>query len=366
MDMHKNIIYGKEIIERWDTSTPELSYLTLKYGLTILDPNKIPSISSSFNPEHFKIDLRKLIEEIQNDVYSLSDKLFWLPEIEEITKKENILISEPEPDLYEPTDSEPDLDKQTNEVFEVRFSKSLTSETPKPKDTICDEIERHESKIWLHDNVFSLIGKVWFVKFRRGEWGLYPDHEKYKYIAHLLNLSTNNSGKGDGEFSINNTELVGKVKGTEIAEEYPGNHKQEDLNDSDLSEILSSDEVEKFKEVGYDLLDKLKKAKDSANKRLINEIQNEIDKYRSHLLNEYGIKSIFTKDGGDIYYKRLHRSSKENEKIRQVIKNQIRNAIKDFRDSMPKLRMHLNRSLKPQLYKTVYLPETHTSWHISM
>jgi hypothetical protein len=155
----------------------------------------------------------------------------------------------------------------------------------------------------------------------------------------------------------------------EITEEYQDDKTQEglgDLNESHLSEILTSQEVKKFKEIGYELLEQLGKAKDAGDQELIDDAKMNIVKYRSYISNEYGIKTTVSDDETKIYFRIFHRSSKENEKIRQRIKNQIKNAIKDFHDSLPMLRMHLDRSIKTKSYKTVYLPETHISWHITI
>jgi hypothetical protein len=373
----KHTISGLKLMAKWDMDVHELSYLILKHGIIVLKSSDIPKIKFSFNPEYYKIDFTKLLDTIQKDPNSLSEKLFWLPELEKpsIKKEVSSLKSKSNKEPSPPAPHE--LGRYRGKDQELRFcrdgqSPKVSKSEPTPpaeSHSIKDIIEEHESGIKQHSNVFSLMGKVWFVKFKQQEWGLYPDQEKYKYIANILNLPNNSYNTGDLEFSIYNTELVEKVKGVELTEEYRGDKAQEDigdLNESNLSEVLTSQEVKKFKEIGYELLEQLKKAKDAGDQEQIDDAKKNLVKYRSYISSEYGIKTKISDDETKIHFKILHRSGKENEKIRQRIKNQIKNAIKDFHDSLPMLRMHLDRSIKTKSYKTVYLPETHTNWHISM
>jgi hypothetical protein len=370
----KHTVSGKELINRWNTDIHELSYLILKHDITVLDSSNIPKIKFSFNPDDYRIDFAQVLNILRNDPTSVCKMLFWLPELESLAIEKEIssLKSKTTP---KPPTSTPDTGVRYSRgrPGNIRFRRAepekKEKDTTKPEKTIKNVIEDQEEEIRQQSNVFSLIGKVWFVKFKQQEWGLYPDQEKYKYIANVLNLPNNGYDKGDLEFSIYNTELVGKVKGLEITEEYQDDKTQEglgDLNESHLSEILTSQEVKKFKEIGYELLEQLGKAKDAGDQELIDDAKMNIVKYRSYISNEYGIKTTVSDDETKIYFRIFHRSSKENEKIRQRIKNQIKNAIKDFHDSLPMLRMHLDRSIKTKSYKTVYLPETHISWHITI
>jgi hypothetical protein len=52
---------------------------------------------------------------------------------------------------------------------------------------------------------------------------------------------------------------------------------------------------------------------------------------------------MISNDGMTISFHELYRPPKEIEKMRQLVKNQIKNATKDF-DRMPRFRSHLQHS----------------------
>jgi hypothetical protein len=400
MSLGKDTINGKGLAAKWGVyDIHELSYRILKYDLSVLDPPRIPILKFFFNPKNFRIDSDKILEIIQNNPHKLYHKLFLADEIDKVGREINFATftktklessaADPKPEgkYCRSTPQAPfpqvkkgDSSKQqkTNDIVSVRkclepaftvdkvFSGKRKKTNVLPEKALKDVIEDHEDNIRKYSNVFSLIGKVWFVKFKKQEWGLYPNQQKYKYIAYLLSLPNNSHAEEDPEFSIPNADLVARVRGKEITEDHHAGNELDGLNDSDLADNLSPMDIKKFKEVGYKLLEKLDKRKKSGNLELINATQKEIDKYQSYLLNEYGIKTKISMVMHKINYKTLYRPGKENEKIRQLVKNNTNNAIKDFQDHMPMLGKHLKNSLKTKVYTTIYSPQTHINWHVSM
>ncbi len=234
-----------------------------------------------------------------------------------------------------------------------------------PELTLKLVVEAHNEEIETNPNVFSLLGKAWFVKFNRNEWGIYPELEKYKYIALLLELFSYTNDPDNLDFSISNLELVGKVKGKKYEVKiFKDKEHGEDLYDeAKNAEILTKEEIDSLKQVGYNLLSKLKKAKQWDNYNLINELDEELDKYKAYLQKNYGIIPKF--GDGNIKFKIRKRPKPEYEKIRQLIKNQINNAIDDFRDRMPSLFQHLKNCIRLKSFDTTYLPEAKIYWHVS-
>jgi hypothetical protein len=381
MSFRKDTINGNQLAAKWDIDIHILSYLILKYDLSILDPPKNFMSKLFFKPNNLRMDTHKSLKIIQNNPIELYNKLFLADEIDKITKKIDFASLTKTKSEYSRSKattkrcyrSSFDVDdiisgrrKKPDKV--ISRKKKKTNAAPQKAfltNALKDVIEDHEGNIKKHPNVFSLIGKVWFVKFKKKEWGLYPDQQKYRYIAHLLSLPDNYPDEENSEFSIPNTDLVAKVKGKEITEESPAVNEQDGLNDSHLADNLSPEEIERFKEIGYDLLEKFNEGEKSGNQNLINDTQKQIDEYRSYLLNEYGIKATISTVMHKINYKRLYRPGKENEKIRQLVKNNTNNAINGFQGHMPKLGKHLKNSLKTKVYTTTYSPQTHINWHVS-
>jgi hypothetical protein len=229
-------------------------------------------------------------------------------------------------------------------------------------------IEAHEGAISQHPNVYSLIGRVWFIKFMQKEWGLYPDHEKYNYLAHLLKLTEKSPEEELPEFSFNNPDLVAWVKKKDISDVWGDEPAQEyeELNDPTCVDDRSWDEIKHLKEMGYETFDNLKYAERSGDKGAAKRAQAELDKIRSFLLNEHGILTRLSADGNKMFFRVLIRPDKFHEGARQLIKNQVRNALKDFEGRMPLLNRHLNRSLEMRSHQTSYIPENQINWHVSM
>jgi hypothetical protein len=210
------------------------------------------------------------------------------------------------------------------------------------------------------------MGRVWFAKFAEAEWGLYPDQQKYRYIAHVLSLCNGHPKAQDSEHSIYNADLYAKVSGKETgSESHADGETTRPLSTSDLGDKLSQEDINGFRKVGNDLLDQLHEAKEAGNPTHVKKVQENIDLYRSHPFNQYGIKTVISKDEKSISFRVLYRASAEVEKLRQLVKHQIRKATEDF-DRMPRFQSHLQHSFKMKSNKTFYSPESPTSWYVSM
>jgi hypothetical protein len=226
-------------------------------------------------------------------------------------------------------------------------------------------IEDHESGLKDSPNVFSLLGKVWFIKFNNEEWGLYPDYEKYRYLANLLSLSSETTDGCKGQYSIHIAGLLARVKGNELPAENEVEPGEEGLSHTYVSEEIAKEEIGRIGEIGHQLLDQLRHARESQDQERIRKVLDIIGKYRSHLLKEYGIRTRVSDDEMKITFKSLHRSADELEKVRQLVDNQLSNAIRDLGKHMPLLGAHLEHSVKTGALKAIYSPEHPIPWTIS-
>ena len=374
-EFKRNIIYGTQLTKKWGIDAHELSYIVLKQNLSILDLPRRFNRYSKYDPNYYRIDPEKLTEIIKYNSRSLHDKAFWIPEIQKATDYVNVLpkrthktsvhphgiirYSKAIPDDFQPSKE----DKRETLIKRDKRETHIKQTQREPENAIKNIIEGHERDIKINPNVFSLIGKVWFVKFKNKEWGLYPDYEKYKYIVHLLELTKPFSE--NHEYYIYNSDLISKIKGVSASSENYDAALKEDLNESDLGKELTSEDFKKFKDIGYDLLEELNVAKQADDPIKEKEAKENFKKYQAYILNDYGIKSQVSKNGLKIYFGIYYRSSRESEKLRQLIKNQINNAIKDFKKGMPTLTKHLQSCLKTKLNKTVYAPER-IHWQVSL
>ena len=373
----QNKAFKNQLAREWKVDPHELSYVILKQNLAVLDIPRRTYQFSKYDPNYYKIDSTKLLKIIQNERLNLRDKAFWLPEIQRVTdyvsslpKKNRKTPNWPFEIYYFPNvrlckGSPKDYQRSKEKKDKIeKIEQALPEQTKKkPTDILKKVIEEHESDIKKNSNVFLLLGKVWFVKFKNKEWGLYPDLEKYKYIVHLLELTK--SASENHEYFIYNSDLISKIKEINDSSENSETVLKEDLNESDLGKELSPEDFKKFKDIGYGLLEELNIAKQAEDSIKQNKAEEVFKTYQSHILNEYGIKSQISDNGLKIHFGTYYRPSKESEKLRQLIKNQINNAIKDFNESMPTLSKHLQSCLKTKLNKTVYTPEK-INWQVSL
>jgi len=84
MFKNKNLIPGRLLLARFGTDIPELSYLTIKFRLTVLEGPKKSWFRNFRQPEYRRINLEELLEIMQYDAEELDNGLFLLSEIEKI------------------------------------------------------------------------------------------------------------------------------------------------------------------------------------------------------------------------------------------------------------------------------------------
>jgi hypothetical protein len=354
LEFKQKLINGSDLRIHWKIDYPQIAYIILKRDISVLAlPRKFNS-KSSFDPKDYKIGISELTHNLKSDPYFLSDKAFWIPDIVKLSEYVKSLPTHPKyiyPD-YKDTIKQKRAGSGRNEI--------------KPKiveaNPIKKIIEFHEKDIKNNSNVFSLLGKVWFVKFKEHEWGLYPDNEKYKYIASLLSLTSSNLN--DIKYSIYNSDLIARIKKLNGAVDAKDYEAKEELNESDLRDQLSYHEFQRLKDIGYDLLEKIKETKSTGKQFEIKIAERNFKIYQETMLNEYGV--LCKQSGEKLYFKTYLRSSKEVEKLRQLVKNQIGNAIKDFSEEMPKLATHLKNSISTKSIETSYEPETRLQWKVLM
>jgi len=207
------------------------------------------------------------------------------------------------------------------------------------------ELEREE-------NSFVRKGKYWSIKYGE-ESGHFPDHQRIRYIVHLIE---------EAGIEINNGSLVMLVKGAQFSEELPKGFTQ-DTNISDMANGLSREDLDKFIDMGNKYLIRLSQAEEKGDEGILKKYQEEFKRYKSHLFNEYGVKTLIMNEG--IRLRRLYRGSEQVEKDRQLVKNQIGKAIKDFQNELPGFAKHLDKSIRRTLKHVIYKPENPIHWHIS-
>jgi len=385
MEFIKKTIDGESLAIDLNIDLYELYFLTLKHNLTVLEIPVLTSFNEISYPKYNRVDTESLLKIIQIEPTWLYEKLFFTYELQNIVEFER--ISSPyvyyEERSFEkqlmPLEYHPEFtsfedkmeivssfvdeklgDSAEDEIQLYNQSKQKQKDYPS---SIKNIIEDHEDNIKENFNVFSLLGKVWFVKYQQKEWSLFPDKEKYHYIFHLLKLTT--LDEDHAELSIYNTDLILKIKEKNISIGFYQTSFEDELHKSELDDPIDPSSFQSIKDIGFKLFQELTKAKKSKKTDEVKEKQKLFDKYRSYLFNEYGIKCNISSDESEIYFKRYHRPSGEIEKLRQLIKNQIRNAINDIKDCMPSFGRHLVNSLKTKSYKTLYLPEDRIRWHVS-
>ena len=310
-------ITGERLIWHWNTDIHELSYFALLHDLSVFDPANIPSVKFFFNPARYRIDNESLVKIILEHPEVLLGKSFWIPEIEKLANKISFKFKrEPAASLHY---SRSKITKQPPTTYPKDPDKKII-EKKDPELTLKLVVEAHNEEIETSPNVFSLLGKAWFVKFNRNEWGIYPEHEKYKYIALLLDLFSYKNDPDNIDFSISNLELVGKVKGEKYEVKiFKDEEHGEDLYDeTKFDENLTDEEIESLKQVGYNLLAQMTKAKQWDNYNLINELNENLDKYKAHLQKNYGIIPKIRK--GNIK-RRVHKSCRQVCKINRCYTN---------------------------------------------
>jgi hypothetical protein len=342
MTKQNEFITGKELMERWYRwDKRNFYYLAgdiLKYDLTVVDRVESPDTDDSLI---IGVKPEKIVQLLQNEPQTLKGRLFYFPEIEEVENKYNI------------------------SVFDINRRYDFSTQGKGPT-TIREAVELEDSYIKNNGNVFSLLGKIWFIKYNQKEWGLYPDHQKYKYVACLLSFS--NSSKGDPLIIIKNPELTSFVKKNSLEkcklnpEDLEGLHGDQEGIRASKGKNMNVDS--KLIKLGEELVSKLIIAQASENSDSVSDAQEKFDVFKDYMSEEYGVACGISNSGNFVYRDR-RKASDDFESLRSLIKGHFRNAIKDFADRMPHLTRHLQNCVKLKTLETWYRPEHPVPWYVS-
>jgi hypothetical protein len=218
------------------------------------------------------------------------------------------------------------------------------------KDTSSNDREKHvdeqekKSEIYTSEcdsqYLFSREGDYWKVKYD-GRETLLRDLKRIRYIAHMLN-------KPNTDFYCR--ELYSIVNGH--IPDADSNYSK--MLDKDLKEKeglrlinleiegLDNDEKNKIEDITYDLWSKMNDSSISTNQK--NELEKQWDNLKRHFSNDYGIYIKSSKKGPKFKYRA--RLNKDAEKARINVTLQIRKAIEDIEEKIPKLAKHLRRYIQ--------------------
>ena len=181
------------------------------------------------------------------------------------------------------------------------------------------------------------------------------------YVLDLAKMKTE-----DSDYIIYNSDLISKIDRKKKSEVSQVTIQQEGLCSSTPVKKATQDESETWQNTGYQLLEKIEDAQEKGDLEALETAEENFKKYKTFISNKYGIMCRISKNGKKLFFKTFPRLDENGEKIRQRIKNQTKNAIKDISERMPLFSRHLKNSLKTKLLKTIYHPESPLDWHVSI
>jgi hypothetical protein len=251
--------------------------------------------------------------------------------------------------------------------------KTITENKSSPG--IASAIEATDHLIKDKKNVFKRAGKNWLIKYE-GESATFPDYERIRYIVHLLNKPWVQISVIDLFEAVKKENISDKIEGksdaiksARVEREEWRNLPEEKLHERGLSltdlsiDGLTEENKDKFEDLGYGFLQKLKDAKKNKNQPMIDRAEKELENYKKHLLNEYGIKAYVSSKGINFIQKK--RPGPETEKARKNVLNQINSAIADIKKEIPSLAQYLRKNINTGTECT-YRPDDSNpiDWHI--
>ncbi len=230
-----------------------------------------------------------------------------------------------------------------------------------------EAVEQFEPDLKNHENVFYAFSKAWMVKFK-DKITILPNQEKHRYIPNILNSSNRHIIGKELRLEISNIELVSRATGMELEDggydislgEYEEEYKEESPFES-----ISGKDFNSMKKAARKILSKIKTSKLSNDRQAQDEAYNAYEIFKQYA-SDHGLYCRLDEENMQINLKPLLKLKPEQEKIRQRIKNQIANAIKDMEADIPMLATHLRKSIKTKLTTTIYSPENPTEWFISL
>lgn len=187
------------------------------------------------------------------------------------------------------------------------------------------------------ENYFHLNGDYWEIGYKGKETKL-RNLERLRYIIHLLD---------NANIEIYSHYLVNLVKGerpevnnayAEMGEEQL---KTEGLSLEDIhNQDISIEEKKKLEDWAYEIWERLQKSIGSLTQKTA---EKNWQNLKNHFFNEYGIKIDDSKKGLKFYEKA--RLSKDFEKARVNVAQNISKAIRDIETNLPALGRHLRKQI---------------------
>ena len=230
-----------------------------------------------------------------------------------------------------------------------------------------EKTDRNEisNKIEVNDGekrrAAMLNGDRWDVYFD-GKHTHLNNSLRYRYIFRLLENPKKKF------FCVDLQNLV-SGKQPEVSEEHketkeiyeemvPDQLEKEGLTnnlDDIMKDTFSKHEIERLEKIIYDCWDNLTQKKLSS--------EDEWEKTRNYLLNEYSIKVFIVKN--EPKYKLLTRLTPGAKKARVNVRNNIKNALESIKAKMPALYKHLRTRIKTGIRCSYEIESSElTSWNI--
>ena len=229
----------------------------------------------------------------------------------------------------------PGFDDSLNDIFsEIPSYLFKVSDVEKHFNLKTGESSKKIEKNDTQDRTVIYNGDAWIINYD-GNKAYLRDLPRVRYIWRLLESPNKNFSHLDLQTLVSGKQSEPdkyyKNMSSEQLEEEGFTDNLEDI----MVENLSEDEIERLQKIAYDQWDDLMQKKPDA--------ENNWEKTRKHLFNEYGIKVIPKKNGPK--FKISKRLKEDAEKARVNVTNNIRNALKDLKEKMPSLYEHLKNRI---------------------
>lgn len=354
-----DLITGQEWMEMWYECDkfdpyylPYLSYDILKYNLTVIDRIELPGTEDE---EVIGLSSENLAKLLKTDIKSLPSRWFHVQRLLESNYRFKDRKYDPKLNLW---------------------CQILGA----PPRHVLNELERLEPNLADHNNVIIGFAQVLFFKFvqdKKEEFTFLSNDEKYLYIPHILDPSNIHKNGDIIEHKISNIELVSRVKRQESSDHQnsskgklskgKGAEKDTSIEDDYAEEghyeSFTKEDINEYRKIGLKILERIKIAKLSEDPAAIEAAKNSLEMFVTNL-KEQKISYTIDEAKGKISLKPKAKLKPEHDRIRQLVKNQIENAIKTIEKGMPKLSRHLRRSIIRRSEYTIYSPENPIEWFV--
>jgi hypothetical protein len=355
----------QELLERWDIEMPEFVEC-LKKGLQPYANHSGRQLDcpSSYHLGHSYEELIKTAYRVESEPTSFDrDYKEYVKKLKEFAEKELEIIKKDDPDLASwkwPV-------KLSDEVLKQLFS-YLGDEAKFKRDDVLKFEGEHDlgtsketDRFPDHkENYFLLHGDYWEIGYKGKETKL-RDLERLRYIIHLLD-------NADKEIYVH--DLVKLVKGSspEVNKDYAkiDNERLEFEEGLSLKDIyiqdITEEERDRLEDRAHHIWNSYQSGIGSSKE---NEYRKNWEAVKRHFRNEYGIR-IYASEKG-LQFSQKARLSKDTEKARVNVAQNIMKAIKDIEKKLPALGRHLRKQLDKGA-KCIYHvdPDDPITWDIRM